>query len=159
MSPRVRALGLALVACGVLLAVLPAFDWFSADLPSGPDRLTGYGATGETWILPALGGLLALLGGCVAWMRPAVGGRDARRIGALVLLGAGLGVAWAARSAVLPPVDVVAERVGAPPAVLAGDWQVSVLAPAWITVAAAALAGMAGILLIAGRPDLPRMNS
>lgn len=159
MSPRTRAIGVALVACGILLAALPALDWYSADLPSGPDRLTGYGATGETWILPALGALLVVVGGLAAWVRPAAGGQGTRRLGVFALVGAGLGVAWAGKSALTPSVDVVAQRTGVPPAVLTGDWHVSVLSPAWITVAAAALAGMAAILLIAGRPDSPGRNT
>lgn len=159
MSSRTRAIGVALVACGILLGALPALDWYSADLPSGPDRLTGYGATGETWILPALGILLVVAGGLAAWVRPAAGGQDARRIGRCALFGAVLGVAWAGKGVLAPSVDVVAHRIGVPPAVLSGDWHVSVLSPAWITVAAAALAGMAAILLIAGQPEAPGTNS
>jgi hypothetical protein len=64
---------------------------------------------------------------------------------------AGLGVAWSALIALSPRIDVVAARLGLPDAPLAGEWAVSALAPAWICVAAAALAGMAGILLFTPR--------
>ena len=39
-----------------------------------------------------------------------------------------------------------------PASPLGGDWIITVLPAAWITIAAAALAGMAGILLLTARP-------
>ena len=48
MSPRAHGLGVASVACGLLLCILPALAWYSADLPTGRDSLTGYGARATT---------------------------------------------------------------------------------------------------------------
>lgn len=160
MNGRSRSLGIAVLACGVLMAVLPALPWFGADLPTGRADLTGYGAGGVAWILPVIGGVLATTGILAAWWTPQAGTRPARLLGGAVVLMAALGVAWSAIIAFVPRIDVVAARVGMPDAPLAGDWAVSALAPAWIFMAAAALAGMAGILLLTPRPeDLARQDA
>ena len=153
MNPRAHGLGVAAIACGLLLCILPALAWYSADLPTGSDQLTGYGASATTWILPVAGGIMMLAGLLCVWWRPATGTRVARILGALVLVAAVAGVAWAGRAALAPGVQVVAERVGQVTAPLEGDWPVTVLPAAWIAVATAALAGMAGILLLTARPD------
>lgn len=153
MSRRVRSLGIAVLACGVLMAVLPALPWYGADLPTGRADLTGYGAGGVAWILPVVGAAMVIIGGLIAWWAPRPGTRPARLLGGAVILMAALGVAWSALIALSPRIDVVATRLGLPDAPLAGEWAVSALAPAWICVAAAALAGMAGILLITPRPE------
>jgi hypothetical protein len=153
MNSRARSLGIAVIACGVLMAVLPALPWFGADLPTGRADLTGYGAGGVAWILPVIGAALITAGVLTAWWTPPPGTRPARLLGGGVVLMAALGVAWSALIALAPRIDVVAARAGLPDAPLSGDWAVSALAPAWICMAAAALAGMAGILLLTPRPD------
>ena len=153
MKPRAHGLGVAAIACGLLLCILPALAWYSADLPTGSDQLTGYGASATTWILPVAGGIMMLAGLLCVWWRPAPGTRVARILGALVVVAAVVGVVWAARAALSPGIGVGAERVGQPAAPLDGDWSVTVLPAAWIAVATAALAGMAGILLLTARPD------
>lgn len=153
MNPRARALGLAAVGCGLLLCILPSLEWYSADLPTGTATLTGYGASATTWMLPVAGGLMIISGLLAAWWRPATGTRVARILGSLVIVSAVVGVVWAARAALAPGIEVVAERAGQSAAALEGDWSVVVLPAAWIAVAAAALAGMAGILLLTVRPD------
>ena len=58
MSPRAHGLGVASAACGLLLCILPVLAWYSADLPTGSDSLTGYGASAATWVLPVAGVIL-----------------------------------------------------------------------------------------------------
>lgn len=148
MTRRTRVLGVAIAACGVLLAVLPALPWYGAVLPTGTASLSGYGAGGASWILPLIGAALAVTGALAAWWAPPPGTRTARVLGGVVVLWAVLGVAWSALVALAPRVEVVAQRVGLPDSPIAGDWAVNVLPPAWVCLAAAALAGMAGILLM-----------
>ncbi len=151
MSRRTRSLGIAVLACGVLMALLPVLPWYGADLPTGRAVLSGYAAGGVAWILPVIGTAMVVAGVLIAWWTPSPGTRPARLLGGAVVLIAGLGVAWSALIALSPRIDVVAARLGLPDAPLAGEWAVSALAPAWICVAAAALAGMAGILLFTPR--------
>jgi hypothetical protein len=152
-NPRAHGLGVAAVACGLLLCILPLLAWYSADLPTGSDSLTGYGASATTWVLPVAGLIMMATGVLCVWWRPAPGTRVARILGALMVVAAVVGVAWAARAALAPGIEVVAERAGQPAAPLDGDWSVTVLPAAWIAVATAALAGMVGILLLTARPD------
>lgn len=151
MTGRPRGLGLAVMACGLLMIVLPALPWFAADLPTGPADLSGYGAGGVAWILPVIGGALLVTGLLVAWWCPPPGTRQARALGGTAVLLAGLGVAWGALVALSPRIGVVAERLGSPDSPIAGDWAVSTLPGAWACLAAAAIAGMAGILLMTPR--------
>lgn len=148
MSTRPRILGMAVAACGVLMIVLPALPWYAATLSTGSASLSGYGAGGASWILPVLGGALVMTGAIAAWWAPPPATRTARAVGGVTILWAVLGVAWSALVALAPRVDVVAERAGLPDAPVSGDWAVAVLPPAWACLAAAALAGMAGILLM-----------
>lgn len=153
MSPRAHGLGVASAACGLLLCILPVLAWYSADLPTGSDSLTGYGASAATWVLPVAGVILIAVGVLCVWWRPATGTRVARILGALVVVAAVVGVVWATRAALAPGIEVVAERAGKPSARLNGDWSVTVLPAAWIAIAAAAMAGMVGILLLTARPE------
>jgi hypothetical protein len=148
MSTRARVIGVAIAACGVLVAVLPALPWYAATLPTGTASLSGYGAGGASWILPVIGAAMAITGVLAALWQPLPGTRTGRVLGGVTVLWAALGVAWSALVALTPRVDVVAVRAGFPDAPLAGDWVVTVLPPAWACLAAAALAGMAGILLV-----------
>jgi len=150
-SGRSRALGIAIVACGVLLMALPALPWYEASLPTGSASLTGYGAGGASWILPVIGVAMVVTGVLALWWSVPTGTRGARVIGGLTILWAVLGVAWAALVALSPRVEVVAQRAGLPDAALAGEWSVSVMPAGWACLAAAALAGMAGILLMTPR--------
>jgi hypothetical protein len=104
-------------------------------------------------VLPVAGVIMIATGVLCVWWRPATGTRVARILGALVVVAAVVGIVWAARAALSPGIGVVAERAGQPVAPLDGDWSVTVLPAAWITVATAALAGMAGILLLTARPE------
>ena len=153
MSPRAHGLGVASAACGLLLCILPLLAWYSADLPTGSDSLTGYAASATTWVLPVAGAIMIAVGVLCVWWRPATGTRVARILGGLVVVAAVVGVAWAARAVLAPGIEVVAERAGMPSAPLDGDWSVAVLPAAWIAVAVAALAGMVGILLLTARPE------
>lgn len=148
MSARPKVLGTAIAACGLLMAVLPALPWYSATLPTGSASLSGYGAGGASWILPVIGAALMATGVLAAWWSPPAGTRTARVLAGCTILWAVLGVAWSALVALAPRVDVVAERAGLPDSPIAGDWSVVVLPPGWACLAAAALAGMAGILLM-----------
>lgn len=152
MSTRARVIGVAIAACGLLMAVLPALPWYAATLPTGTASLSGYGAGGASWILPVIGAAMAATGVLVAWWQPLPGTRTARVLGGVAVLWAVLGVAWAALVALAPRVDVVAVRAGMADAPLAGDWAMTVMPPAWACLAAAALAGMAGILLVTPGP-------
>lgn len=152
MSTRARVIGAAIVACGLLLAALPLMPWYAATLPTGTASLSGYGAGGASWILPVIGAAMAITGCLVAWWQPLPGTRTARVLGGMAVLWAALGVAWAALVALVPRVDVVAVRAGLPDASLMGEWAVTVMPPAWACLAAAALAGMAGILLVTPGP-------
>ena len=107
MSMRVPVLGLATAGCGLLLAVLPGLPWYSADLPTGSAQLSGYAATGGTWILPVAGAVLAAAGLLTAWWRPRTGTRLARIVGAFIVMAAVVAVGWAARAALVPAVGVV----------------------------------------------------
>lgn len=153
MSPRAHGLGVASIACGVLLCILPALAWYSADLPTGSDSLTGYGASATTWVLPVAGVIMMATGVLCVWWRPPTGTRVARILGALTVVAAVVSVVWAARAALAPGIEVVAERAGQTAVPLSGDWPVTVLPAAWIAIAAAALAGMVGILLLTARPE------
>ncbi len=118
MNPRTRVLGLAILGCGALLCILPSLPWYSADLPTGADRLTGYGATAVTWILPVAGGMLVAAGLLAAWWQPSTGTRVARLLGGLVVVCAITAITWATRAALATVIQVVAERPGraaAPP--------------------------------------------
>ena len=148
MSGRGRILGAAVVACGALVALLPVLPWYAATLRSGTASLSGYGAGGASWILPVIGAALACTGGLIAWWHPVPGSRMARALGGVVILLAVAGAAWAALIALAPRVDVVVVRTGVRDAPLGGEWAIGVLPPAWACLAAAALAGMAGILLM-----------
>ena len=147
MSGRSRMLGVAVVACGALVALLPVLPWYAATLRSGTASLSGYGAGGASWILPVIGAALACTGGLIAWWHPVPGSRTARALGGVVILLAVAGAAWTALIALAPRVDVVVRR-GVRDAPLGGEWAIGVLPPAWACLAAAALAGMAGILLM-----------
>jgi len=147
-STRARVIGIAMASCGALMAVLPALPWYSATLPTGTASLSGYGAGGASWILPLIGAAMALTGVLAAWWEPVPGSRAARVLGGAGILWAALGVAWSALVALAPRVDVVAVRTGLPDSPVAGDWSLMVLPPAWACLAAAALAGMAAILLM-----------
>ena len=103
MSPRAHGLGVASAACGLLLCILPVLAWYSADLPTGSDSLTGYGASAATWVLPVAGVILIAVGVLCVWWRPATGTRVARILGALVVVAAVVGVVWATRAALAPP--------------------------------------------------------
>jgi MFS family permease len=160
MSARPRVLGAAISGCGLLLAVLPALPWYSATLTTGSTSLSGYGAGGASWILPVIGVALIVTGVLAAWWSPPTGTRTARVLGGCAILWAVLGVGWTALVALTPRVEVVAERAGLPDSPIAGDWDVTVLPPAWACLAAAAMAGMAGILLMTapsggGESDAP----
>jgi hypothetical protein len=148
MSARSRMLGAAAVACGALMALLPVLPWYAATLRSGTASLSGYGAGGASWILPVIGAALACAGGLIAWWHPVPGSRTARALGGVVIVLAAAGAAWTAVVALAPRVDVVVVRTGVPDAPLSGEWAIGVLPPAWACLAAAALAGMAGILLM-----------
>ncbi len=152
MTGRARALGIAVAACGVLMVVLPALPWYGASLPTGDASLSGYGAGGTTWIIPVIGAALVVTGALAVWWGVPPGSRGSRALGAVALLWAALGVAWVAAGALSPDVHVVAAREGLPDAALAGEWAVSALPAAWACLAVAALAGMAGILLMTPRP-------
>ena len=82
MSGRTRALGIAIVACGVLMMVLPALPWYGASLPTGEASLTGYGAGGASWILPVIGLALVVIGVLALWWSIPPGSRGARVLGA-----------------------------------------------------------------------------
>ena len=153
MSTRSRVLGVAVAACGVLMAALPALPWYSASLPTGSASLSGYGAGGASWILPVIGAALVATGVLAAWWVPPSGSRTARVLGGVTVLWAVLGVAWTALVALAPRVEVVANRAGLPDSPISGDWSLAVLPPAWACLAAAALAGMAGILLMTPSAD------
>ena len=148
MSARSRMLGVAVVACGALMALLPVLPWYAATLRSGTASLSGYGAGGASWILPVIGAALACAGGLIAWWHPVPGSRTARALGGVVIVLTAAGAAWTALVALAPRVDVVVVRTGVPDAPLSGEWAIGVLPPAWACLAAAALAGMAGILLM-----------
>lgn len=152
MSTRAVAIGAAIAACGALVAALPVLPWYRADLPTGVASLSGYAAGGVSWILPVIGAALVVTGLLAAWWRPHSGDPSARALGGVAVLLAALGVGWAALVALMPRVDVVALRAGLPASPLEGDWSVSVMPPAWACLAAAALAGMAGILLVTPGP-------
>ena len=99
MSGRTRAIGIAIVACGVLMMALPALPWYGASLPTGNASLTGYGAGGASWILPVIGVALVVTGVLAVWWSMPPGTRGARVIGGLAILWAVLGVAWSALDA------------------------------------------------------------
>jgi hypothetical protein len=154
-TARPRGLALAVMACGVLMLALPTLPWFAADLPTGRVDLSGYGVGGVAWILPAIGAALVGTGLLVAWWRPPPGTRQARFLGGTVVVLAALGVLWGALVTLWPRIGVVAQRAGRPDAPIGGEWSVSALPGAWACLAAAAVAGMAGILLITPGADPP----
>ncbi len=148
MSVRPRILGLALVVCGVLIATLPALPWYAVTFPTGASSLSGYGAGAAAWLLPPIGASLVVTGVLAAWWAAPTGTPPVRALGAVAVLAAVLGMGWSAFLALAPHVEVVAVRAGMADSPVAGEWFIGVLPPAWACLAATALAGMAGILLL-----------
>ncbi|MCU0307189.1 MAG: hypothetical protein MUE51_05350 [Thermoleophilia bacterium] len=151
--PRLPAwLGALTALLGLAMGVLPALPWFEAALPTGPDRISGLSASGELWLMPALGLLVLAMGLLILLGRPPVGSAGARRAGLLVLLAGALGVLWAGRDVLEPPVRVVADRPGAGTAELPdGAVAIDVLLSGWATLAVSALAAACGLLAMRSR--------
>ena len=94
-----RIPGVALLAAGAATAVVPGFVWFSGPPPATPTHASGFAGSGQLWLLPLLGVLIALAGAGLVSARPGTGRAAARWAGPLSLV-AGLVAAalaiWAA---------------------------------------------------------------
>jgi hypothetical protein len=114
-----RATGAALLALGAAIAVLPALTWFRAPPVANPTETSGFAGSGQLWLLPALGLVVALAGAGLASSRADMARRSARWAGPTALLAALAALAlavWAAADPVLTlhvTVDGVTESVPA----------------------------------------------
>lgn len=139
-----RVAGVIACVAALMVAVAPAFPWFEASIPAGSLSITGLGASGSLWTLPALGALALLVGLACAAAGAGLGPIEARWAGgALVALGA-LACFWALREALDPPVEVVVID-GATPR--SATIPTSVLPAAVIAPAAAGILAAAGIAI------------
>lgn len=89
---------------GGFLLLLPFLPWYSAELPAGTVRVSGVSASGELWIVPAMG-VAAILAGLVA-LRRGPGLVSALTIG----VAGALAAAWALKNTATLPVRTVVER-------------------------------------------------
>jgi hypothetical protein len=135
---RARAAAVAAAVAGAALCVLPTLTWYVVETGGRTERATGLAGSGELWILPVLGALA--LAGAAALLLGEPDEAPGRAVGAgLAALGA-LGVFWALRNLVDPP--VVLTLAGAPEAPLPAEPD---LAPAGVAAPV-----VAGALLVAG---------
>lgn len=142
-----RVTGGALLAIGVAVAALPAFAWFTAPPATTPTQASGFAGSGQLWLLPMLGALIALAGAGLARSEPGAGRPVARWAGPLALVSglAALGLAvWAAAdpAVVLQVREAGGSEVVPAPISLA---PAAILAP--IAAGAAALIGAATTLV------------
>jgi hypothetical protein len=127
---------------GVALIVLPFASWYVARLPSGSERASGVDASGELWLVPALGALVLLSGIAIVLGRaPALAGTTAAIAG-------GLAAAWALVNIAQVPVGAVLDD---PPDPVPVAVDVDVLVAAPLTAVAGALAVLtAGVVALRG---------
>lgn len=126
------------VAAGLGLVILPFLTWYTADLPRGTVTVSGIDASGELWIVPAMGAAV-LIGAWVVWRRgPSL-------VGALTAaVAGGVAAVWAARNSATIPVEAVVDRATGR-AVLDVPVLLAPAAPA--AVVAGVLAALAGGLI------------
>lgn len=126
------------VVAGLALVVLPFLTWYTADLPRGTVTVSGIDASGELWIVPAMGAAV-LVGAWVVWRH------GTSLVGSLTAAVAGaVAAVWAARNSATIPVQAVVDRATGR-AVLDVPVLLAPAAPA--AVVAGVLAALAGGLL------------
>lgn len=137
----IRVAGGIAAAAALVVAVAPVLPWFEASIPAGSLSITGLGASGSLWLLPALGALALAVALACAIAGTGLGAVEARWAGgALVALGA-LACFWALREALDPPVEVV---------VIDGGTARPATIPTAVLPAAVAAPVAAGLIVAAG---------
>jgi hypothetical protein len=101
-----RLTGAALMALGAVIAVLPAFAWYSAGPAGRPVRASGFAAAGELWLLPPLGAAAVLGGAALAATGPASRRRVARWAGPLAAVAGAIALGLALRAGLDPHVEL-----------------------------------------------------
>ncbi len=101
-----RAPGAALLLTGAAIAVVPGFAWFSGPPPATPTHASGFAASGQLWLLPLLGVLIALAGAGFVSARPGTGRAVARWAGPLALVSGTVALALAVWAAADPTVSL-----------------------------------------------------
>jgi hypothetical protein len=139
-----RLTGAALLVIGAALAGLPALDWYSAAAPGGTATASGFAGAGELWLLPVLGGLVALCGAALVAAAEGDARAAARWAGPAVLVAGALALGWSLRAALDPSVVLTVDlgegrrelpaTVGLEPAAVTAP----VLAAAAVAIGAAA---------------------
>ena len=143
MTGRVALAAMALA--GVATAGLAFSTWYAVRTPSGRLTTSGVKAAGELWILLALGGLIALA--AVALAVDARRGAVARVLALVVVAAGALAVGVALENALNPSVGLEVVEATGPAARVAPELvQVDVRPAAYLAVAAAAVAAMAGLV-------------
>lgn len=104
MNPRIP--GAVLLAAGVATAVVPGFVWFTGPPPATPTHASGFAASGQLWLLPLLGVLIALAGAGFISARPGAGRAVARWAGPLALVAGLVAAALAVWAAADPAVTL-----------------------------------------------------
>jgi hypothetical protein len=134
-----------MLAAGLALAACPFLPWYTVRIGGEQRAITGLEGSGELWLLPLLGGMVVALALALA---AAPGPVTVRWAGSVALVAGLLAAAWALRSAIVVPVDVVVDE---PPRVLVADLDVSAqpLAVA-LTIASGLATALAGLLAIRG---------
>lgn len=123
---------------GVALVVLPFLTWYAADLPRGTVTVSGIDASGELWIVPAMG-VAVLIGAWVEWRH---GPSLAAALTAAVA--GAIGAGWSLRNSATVPVRAVVDRASGS-AVL--DVSVGLAPAAPAAVVAGTLAALASGLI------------
>jgi hypothetical protein len=103
-SPRIA--GAALLVTGAATAVVPGFVWFAGPPPATPTHASGFSGSGQLWLLPLLGILIALAGAGFMSARPGSGRAVARWAGPLSLVAGLVAAALAVWAAADPAVNL-----------------------------------------------------
>jgi hypothetical protein len=134
----------AMALAGAATAGLAFSTWYEVRTPSGRLAAAGVEAAAELWILPGLGGLIALA--ALALAVDARRGPAARVLTLAVVVAGALAVGVALESALRPPVGLeVVEAAGRAGRVAPELVGVDVRPGAYLSAAAAAAAAMAGL--------------
>lgn len=90
-----RWCGIALIALGVALGLLPFMRWYRADLPGRHVTARGVEVSGELWSVPVLAAVICGIGIALVVGRRQPGTLGARWLGGIATVCGALACAWA----------------------------------------------------------------